>query len=504
VGQITTSSPEALKYFSEGSKCYWIGENRKAIQFFEKAITLDPEFALAYRYMGGAYANLGYTTKYSEYRQKAFELSNRVSDRERYRIQGDFYRRSEKTYEKAFEAFDKLLELYPDDWLGNNSLGVLYETLEEWNKAKERYEVNVGNKVEVMFSYANLARIYGYMGLYDKAREVLEFYINNITDNARIRRGLAENYLRHGKYELALSEAEIAFSLNPTTYNNILLKGDIFHLKGDLDKAEEEYQKLMMENETIALSWSFMRLSSLYLLKGRFEESKKQLKLIVELTEKAGEKTGERYIRNLLAYIHTKTGNPEESLKELDKALRSAVEAEDLGMQRNVLYNRAHAYIEMETIDQALKTADELKDLIEKAPNKKLMRQYHDLMGMIESRKENFLKAIEYFKRAMSLLPYYQASSHPLYIDHLALAYYSSRDLENAREEYAKIALITTGRLDYGDIYAKSFYMLGKIYEEQGNSAKAIEHYEKFLNLWKDADPGIAEVDDARERLAEL
>jgi hypothetical protein len=46
--------------------------------------------------------------------------------------------------------------------------------------------------------------------------------------------------------------------------------------------------------------------------------------------------------------------------------------------------------------------------------------------------------------------------------------------------------------------------MLGKIYEQIGWEGKAIEHYEKFLALWKDADPGIAEVDDARERLARL
>jgi hypothetical protein len=46
--------------------------------------------------------------------------------------------------------------------------------------------------------------------------------------------------------------------------------------------------------------------------------------------------------------------------------------------------------------------------------------------------------------------------------------------------------------------------MLGKIYKQQANTAKAIEHYEKFLSLWKGAEPGIAEVDDARERVTEL
>ena len=93
---------------------------------------------------------------------------------------------------------------------------------------------------------------------------------------------------------------------------------------------------------------------------------------------------------------------------------------------------------------------------------------------------------------------------HALYIDSLAFAYYKSGDLEKSREEYQKTTKLTVGRLYYGDIYAKSFYMLGKIYEQKGWKGKAIEHYEKFLDLWKEADPGIAEVVDARKRLAGL
>ena len=64
--------------------------------------------------------------------------------------------------------------------------------------------------------------------------------------------------------------------------------------------------------------------------------------------------------------------------------------------------------------------------------------------------------------------------------------------------------MLTWGKMEHGDLFAKSFYMLGKIHEQQGDTAKAIENYEKFLTLWKDADPGIAEVEDARKRLAGL
>jgi hypothetical protein len=56
----------------------------------------------------------------------------------------------------------------------------------------------------------------------------------------------------------------------------------------------------------------------------------------------------------------------------------------------------------------------------------------------------------------------------------------------------------------YADIYTKSFYMLGKIFEEQGDKLKAKENYEKFLDLWKDADPGRAELEDAKTRLSKI
>jgi tetratricopeptide (TPR) repeat protein len=86
----------------------------------------------------------------------------------------------------------------------------------------------------------------------------------------------------------------------------------------------------------------------------------------------------------------------------------------------------------------------------------------------------------------------------------LALAYHKMGDLDKAQKEYEKITSLSRGRLFLGDIYVKSFYMLGKIYEEQGDHAKVIENYNKFLALWKDTDPVLPEVEDARERVARL
>jgi tetratricopeptide (TPR) repeat protein len=158
----------------------------------------------------------------------------------------------------------------------------------------------------------------------------------------------------------------------------------------------------------------------------------------------------------------------------------------------------------MKSMEDAQRTADELKQVIDEGMNKKATRYHHLLTGKIELEKGNHSQAIEHLGNAVSLLSHGPLNKRVEFIDPLALAYYRAGDLENALKQCEWITTLTQGRIRYADHYALSFFMLGKIYEQQGNSANAIEQYEKFLNLWKDADPGVAEVEEARKRIAEL
>jgi len=509
IGKITTSSPEAYKYYSEGRKFLRRADFDQSIQFMKRAVAIDPEFAMAYRSMAMAYMNKGYYSEEIMYRRKAMDFAERLSDREKFLVQAEYYRISRRTYDKAIEAYKKLLQLYPDDWVGNNYLGHTYMLIEEWEKAIERFEVNIQNKVEAFHSYANISKVYMSKGLYDKAQEVLENYLKNISDNYSIHYFLALNYFSQGKYDFALGEVEKAFFLKPTistVQDFSWLRGVICQYKGDLINAEKEYLKLLeLEEKTYHLD-GIELLVAFYLQVGKFEKSRDLAKRGIELARELGQKRWEASFHGYLANLYLISRNPEAALEECDKIWKIAVEEDLLNWQRAALYWKGIAYVGIKSFDRAQRVADELKDLIEKGVSKKRIRFYYKLMGRIELKREDLPLAIEYFERAIDLLPSegYFGFDTARYIDFLALAYYMEGNLEKAREEYEKITKLTTGRLYNGDIYTKSFYMLGKIYEEQGEKDKTIEHYEKFLDLWKDADPGIAEVEDAKKRLAGL
>ena len=507
VGKITTSFPKAYRNYIEGLNHFNRGDFRKSIEFFKEAIDIDPEFASAYRNLSIAYSNLGFRAERKKSLQKAMELSDRISERERYRIEAEYYGYSEKTYDKAIEAFNKLLQLYPEAGYARNNFGKGYRDLEMWDKAIEQFQWHIQNKVEYYQPYVNLAVCYMAKGWYEKAREILQNYLDNQSDHPGVRYYLACNYLCQGKYDLALVEAEKGLALNPAFYRNQIANADILHCQGSLAEAEKGYQKLIQYKEPAAHAWGLAKLASLHLTQGRFKEAKEHLERGIDWAKSVGEKWAESNFHWYLGYAYLKSGNPEMALKEFENSLNGYVEAESFAGQRLVLYMKGVAYLKMNSIQQAQKSAAELKTLIEEGMNRKAIRYYHHLMGRIELKKNNFSKAVENFQRANSLLSFqYHLTDdkHAVFIEPLALACYKQGEFEKAREEFEKIISLTSGRIGYGDIYVKSLYMLGKIFEQQGDTAKAIEHYEKFLDLWKNADPGIAEVEDARQRLAEL
>jgi serine/threonine protein kinase/Tfp pilus assembly protein PilF len=466
-GTITTSSPEAYKYYREGMKFFLTGDYPNSIAMMEMAVGIDPEFAMAFRQLASAYEILGYGTEARDRLKSAFELRDRVSDRERYSIQGTYFLRSEETYDQAIATYNELLELYPEDIIGNTNLGWLYFSLEQWDKAIEYIEILRKNRAEAIQAYAGLATIYMAKGKNDRAVDVLEYFLENISENASIHESLARVYIIQGKYDLAQSEADKAFSLDPTHFRNFSLRGDLNFYQRDLAKAESEYQKLLETKEPIAFNAGLRRLAALYVMQRKYNDALEQLEQGVDLGDMLGETSWKAWFYVYMAYVHLKSGNLDFALEACESSRSTALESGNANFLRQALHMRGLIQLERNENEEAQKTAEELRSLIESGMAKKAVRYSQNLFGIIKLKEGNLDDAVAELQEAQSLLPgeYEVDHGQAFFLYPLAMAYSNAGNNEAAQQEYKKILSLTTGRFYYGDLYVDSqeqLALLGK------------------------------------------
>jgi eukaryotic-like serine/threonine-protein kinase len=508
VAEITTGSPEAFILYTQGREYHQRGNYSQSIAVMEKAAAIDPGFAMAYRSLAAAYRNRGIMRKAKAYLQKAMDLRERLSERERYTIEGDFYRLSERTVDKAIEAYERSLQIYPDDGIAGNNLGAAYEMIAERDKAEAVYEKFAGQKDAGFLPTWNLAMIYEAKGMYEKARELLEDYARKYSETPSLRAEVARSYFLEGRFDEARAEAEkvrSAAERAKVAYIWARFMGDVDLLTGDVKEAEAWYRKSIEDTQGAQTAQSIRKLVSLYLAGGKFGKAREECRRGLELSEQSGELPLQCNFLSALGYLLELTGGPGEALKLYELIWDKAVQADDLGWQRRALWQKGLVQVKMNSLGQAQKTADKLRAFITKGLNKPAIAFYDNLQGRIELVKKDYGRAIEYFRKALSVQTAQASGSmDAVYLKSLGTAYLLTEDLDNARKTFEAIVSLTSGRMDFGDIYAWSIYQLGKIAEKRGDKGAAQRNYEKFLILWKDADPGLLEVEGAKNRLAGL
>jgi serine/threonine protein kinase/Tfp pilus assembly protein PilF len=499
-GKITTSSPEALKYYVEGRKHHMKLEYEQELACMEKAVELDPEFALAYKSMVGASNYTGHPADARKYLKKALELSDRLPENQRLQIEGDQFYYDEE-YAKAIDTYERLIKAYPEFTSGHWGLGLAYALAGEMDKTIEQYEF-VAKNLRTPITVGNLAEGYNALGLYQKSEDLCRSFLQDVEDNFYVRNGLKTSYLLRRKFDLALAEAEKEYLLRPDYQPEI---GDVLLLKGDIAGAERVYKQVYEKYREMGRNCLY----NLALLRGKYQDA-------LDLTQQNLEESKGNIEKEAGAYgwvsaALEKAGRYEEAYKaEIQYLQLSAEYRKSVGesgspylpsQQKDDLGWKGIIQAEIRSFDEARKTAEELKSLIEKGINMTELRNYEYILGLVEYGKKDYRKAADHFGSACGRLDF---EGDAQFFNSLARSLFESGDLDKARREYEKIVLQTAGRLRHGDIYAKAFYMLGKIAEKQGDIIKARENYRKFLDLWKDADAGLPEVADAKKRLAAL
>src|SRR5205807_7302870 len=154
--EATTSSLEALKTFSMGVATSREKGDAEAIPFIRRAIELDPNFAVAYAVLGVAYSNLSQPSLSAENLKKAYEMRERVSEKERLRISAYYYAFVTGELEKEAQTYQLWIQSYPQDPIPHGNLGANFNALGQYDKSLTETQEAQRLEPNMIFNYSNL------------------------------------------------------------------------------------------------------------------------------------------------------------------------------------------------------------------------------------------------------------------------------------------------------------------------------------------------------------
>jgi serine/threonine protein kinase/tetratricopeptide (TPR) repeat protein len=236
--QATTSSLEALKAFSLGEKAYNEKGPAAALPYSQRAIQLDPNFAMGYGAVGGDYFSLGELGRASEYFTKAFQLREHASEREKLAIAAEYYFSVTGELDKAAQTYQETIESYPRDYGAYSSLGAVYADQGQYEKAAEMTRQALRLAPDQVLSYTILANSTIALQRFDEARRIIREAQTRKLDNYIQRNALyALAFL--GADSAAMAEQQQWFAGKPEENFGLALASDTEAYAGHLGKARE-------------------------------------------------------------------------------------------------------------------------------------------------------------------------------------------------------------------------------------------------------------------------
>jgi eukaryotic-like serine/threonine-protein kinase len=237
--QATTSSLEALKAYSLGEKALNEKGADAALPYHQRAIELDPNFALCYRILGGDYNALGQLGRATEYYIRAFQLRDHASEREKLSITAAYYRNVTGELDKAAETYQEQMDSYPREPAPYNNRGLIYAEEGQYEKALELTQQALRLGSETAIFYENLTNYTMALERFDETRRIIHEAQARKLDHMELHLtlyGLA--FL--GADSTAMAEQQQWFAGKPD-YENVALAfaSDSEAYAGHLGKAQE-------------------------------------------------------------------------------------------------------------------------------------------------------------------------------------------------------------------------------------------------------------------------
>jgi len=459
--EATTSSLEALKAFSMGITTFRTNGNSEAIAFYKRAIELDPNFAVAYASLGVAHANLQQASLSAENIKKAYELRAHVSEHEKYRIEALYYSYVTGELEQATQVYELWSKSYPRDPIPPGNLGYIYTELGQYDKAlvatldSQRLEPDVIGYFNLMGCFLSLNRP-------DDAQKAL--------NEAR-----AVNYegevLHWGNYLLAFYRG---------------------------DAAEMEHQVAWAAGKPGSEDLLLASQADTEAYFGRMVKARDFSRRAVDAAVRANSKETGAFRQVSAALREAEFGNQSEAKQGVAKAL-------GLSPGRDVKLFTALTLARTGDSARARALADEL----EKAqPSDTMLKVYWlpTIRAAAELNAHNPTQAIIDLEATapyeLGQPPQLQLGTlYPVYVR--GQAQLIAHNGQAAAIEFQKILDHRGVVLNY-PLGALAHLGLARAHALSGDTAKARTAYQDFLALWKDADPDIPILKEAKAEYAKL
>jgi serine/threonine protein kinase/tetratricopeptide (TPR) repeat protein len=451
VEQATTHSLAALQAYGKGLELMVAGGDfTAASQQFLRAISLDPSFAMAYASLGTVYHNLGEKTLAAENTKKSFELRERVSEREKYYIESHYHHYVTGNLEASRKVYEIWAQTYPREWVPSANLGVLFQSLGQYDKALEEF------------------------------REALRL----APDDALTCSNLVITYIHLNRLKEAMATADEAQAKNFDSPDLRLYLYELGFLQGDAAGMAQQVKWSMGKPGQESLLHYFEANTAAYY--GQLNKSQEFSRQAVGSAVRAGEKDRAGGAEATAALSQALFGNAAE-------ARQRAIAARSQSTGKDGEYATALALALVGDSSRALEIVEELA---KRFPEDTIVQFNYlpTIRGQLALQRNDAAKAIEVLQAAT---PYelgiagsttFSTNLYPVYVR--GEAYLAAKQAVQASAEFQKI-LDWPGVVTNEPIAALAHLGLARANMMQGNSARARAAYQDFLMLWKDADPDI-------------
>jgi len=455
LSQATTSSLDALKALSMGDSKHNMGDEIGAVPYYQRAVELDPIFAMGYARLGAVYNNLQQTQLSETNRQKAFELRDRASEREKLYITSHYYADSGQL-DKGIAALELYQQTYPRDAIPFINLANVYNSLGQFDKALPMAKHAVELAPDGLSAYSNLAIAYVGLNRIDEARATLN----------------SAEHLKPGAVSIEIASLDWA-------------QGKDSEIEANLQRAGST-----PDGEVGVLNF-----------RASVAASRGQVRLARDFASKTQEALDRLHLQGRadvevdLAGFEALVGNPQVAMTRVNEATGTS-------RTLKILWN---AGIAMAAVGQEQKALSFVSEIQRSRPNDTIAQNV--AVPMIQaivnmhpsgSAKPAPEKAIDLLNTSALYM-----RSNPGVLYARGLAYKHAGRYEEAAQDFQKI-------LDWKPLHGPDYMApaaqleLGRVYQKQGDTAKARIAYQNFLAMWKDADPDVPLLLQARAEYAKL